>query len=63
VDLNELNVGMRYLVGKDVSLELTKELMAKVDADGDGSLDLTEFTGVFDAYQSLQAHQRSQKTA
>jgi len=63
VDLNELNVGMRYLVGKDVSLELTKELMAKVDADGDGSLDLNEFTGVLDAYQSLQAHERSQKTA
>jgi len=63
VDVTELNVGMRYLVGKDVSLEITKELMAKADSDGDGSLDLTEFTGVFDAYQSLQAHQRSQKTA
>jgi hypothetical protein len=62
VDINELNVALRYLLAKDVSLELTQELMRKVDSDGDGSLDFTEFTAVFETYESLQSVKRSQRT-
>jgi len=55
VDENELNVAMRYLVGRELSLELTSELMAQVDTDGDGNLDLNEFTQVFEAYERMEA--------
>mmetsp|Transcript_19062 Transcript_19062/g.37452 ORF Transcript_19062/g.37452 Transcript_19062/m.37452 type:complete len:348 (+) Transcript_19062:87-1130(+) len=63
VDIDELNVAMRYLVGKDVSYGEAAELMAKVDSDGDGILDFGEFTTVIETYQGMQAFKRSHETA
>jgi len=62
IDLEELQLALKYLSGNDITADDCQALMSKADANGNGTLDFEEFAEVFANYEAFAVEGIARRT-